>query len=142
MFDVNCLDELMSSLLTRVLLVRGRKLEFRIEAGTNFTDVIAVQHSGRRVKVATDYAFRLRALIRHLLEKHSRKNHRSLILNESGECNLRRPLFNVKFTMPEAVQRFGHPFVISTTPSADGYSAIDITITVRYLESKWETLEI
>lgn len=137
----NAFDELISSLLERVLIVRGRKLEFRIEAGSKLTDVLAVQQSGRRVKVATTCAFQLRALIKHLVEKHSRLTQRTPLLNQKGECNLRRPLFNVKFTMPDTVKRFGHPFVLSSKPSADGFSSIDFTITVMYLDRKWQVLE-
>lgn len=134
-------DALLSTIFKRVLASKGRKLEFSIDPNSQIVDLIAIKESGCKVKIGSERSFVLKSAICYLVENHTRMTSRSAYLNENGECNLRKPLFNVKFTMPHIVKRFGHPFVLTSVPSADGVSVLKVTITFHYLNHRWAALE-
>ena len=130
----------LASMLSKSVEINGRSLSIRLTASSNVTDVIAIQDNGTEVRIGQIDTGTIKRLMTHLIANRSRPNTRSSYLTEKGECNLKKPLFNIMFTMPDIVKRFGHPFSITSKPSADALT-VEIFISIRYSNTFWHSIK-
>jgi hypothetical protein len=133
-------DMLLASMLSKAIAVNGRQVGFTLKVGQKDISLYAIAKNGMRVDIGNESNLKIRRAIKTLVEKYSRVNYRTAYLNDSGECNLKKPLFNIMFTMPDLVARLGHPFSMSSTPTAEGLT-VDVLISIRYSEEYWTKVE-
>jgi hypothetical protein len=140
MLSIFGMDMLFASILSKAIAVKGRQVEFTLIAGEKYIVISAIKQDGTRIEISTESYLNVRKAISNLVERHSRLNYRAAYLNDSGECNFKKPLYNIMFTMPDLVAKFGHPFSITSTPSVDG-SAVDVIVSIRYSDEYWAKVE-
>lgn len=140
MFHPESSELFLASMLSKAVLINGRSLSIKLTFSSHVTDVISIQENGTEVLIGQSDTGSIKRLITHLVEKRSRPNTRSSYLTDKGEVNLKKPLFNIMFTMPDIVRRFGHPFAISSKPTADA-NTVEILISIRYSNSFWQSIK-